>query len=243
MASLSAGDARTALSLLEQVLLAPAETPESALLDSMKRSVATSYDRTSDVRYDLVSALQKSIRGSQGGAALYWLARMLEADEDPMYIARRLVVCASEDIGMADPHALPLAMAALQACQAIGMPECRINLAHVVTYLSEAPKSTRALEAYNRACELAKKEMTLSVPNSMRNAPTRLMKELGYGEDYKYQPQYAHPVTNAYLPPQIRGEMVLCKENDSTEKKWDEDALRQWEEIENGGQAWAGRQS
>jgi len=108
MASLSAGDARTALSLLEQVLLAPTETPESALLDSMKRSVATSYDRTGDVRYDLISALQKSIRGSQGGAALYWLARMLEADEDPMYVARRLVVCASEDIGMADPHALPL---------------------------------------------------------------------------------------------------------------------------------------
>jgi putative ATPase len=108
MASLSAGDARTALSLLEQVLLVPTETPESALLDSMKRSVATSYDRTGDARYDLISALQKSIRGSQGGAALYWLARTLEADGDPMYIARRLVVCASEDIGMADPHALPL---------------------------------------------------------------------------------------------------------------------------------------
>lgn len=108
MASLSAGDARRALSLLEQVLLAPAETPESAVLDSMKRSVATSYDRTGDVRYDLISALHKSIRGSQGGAALYWLARMLEADEDPMYIARRLVICASEDVGMADSHALPL---------------------------------------------------------------------------------------------------------------------------------------
>jgi putative ATPase len=108
MASLAAGDARTALSLLEHILLAPSETPESALLDSMKRSVATSYDRTGDMRYDLISALQKSIRGSQGGAALYWLARMLEAGEDPMYIARRLVVCTSEDIGMADPHALPL---------------------------------------------------------------------------------------------------------------------------------------
>jgi putative ATPase len=108
MASLAAGDARTALSLLEQILLASAETPESALLDSMKRSVATSYDRTGDAQHNLISALQKSIRGNQGGAALYWLARMLEAAEDPMYIARRLVVCASEDIGMADPHALPL---------------------------------------------------------------------------------------------------------------------------------------
>jgi putative ATPase len=111
MASLSAGDARTALSLLEHVLLAPTDTPESALLDLMKRSVATSYDRTGDARYNLISALHKSIRGNQGGAALYWLARMLEADEDPMYIARRLVVCASEDVGMADPHALPLVSA------------------------------------------------------------------------------------------------------------------------------------
>jgi putative ATPase len=112
MASLAAGDARAALSLLEHVILAPTDTSESALLDSMKRSVATSYDRTGDARYDLISALHKSIRGSQGGAALYWLARMLEAGEDPMYIARRLVVCASEDVGMADPHALPVVSAA-----------------------------------------------------------------------------------------------------------------------------------
>jgi putative ATPase len=111
MASLSAGDARTALSLLEHVLLAPGHTPEAALLDLMKRSVATSYDRTGDARYDLISALHKCIRGNQGGPALYWLARMLGADEDPMYIARRLVVCASEDVGMADPNALPLVSA------------------------------------------------------------------------------------------------------------------------------------
>ena len=108
MASLAAGDARAALSMLEHVILAPADTSQSALLASLKHSVATSYDRTGGARYDLISALHKSIRGNQGGAALYWLARMLEADEDPMYIARRLVVCASEDVGMADPHALPL---------------------------------------------------------------------------------------------------------------------------------------
>lgn len=113
MASLAAGDARSALSLLEHILLAPVETPESVLLDSMKRSVATSYDRTGDARYNLISALHKSIRGNQGGAALYWLARMLEAGEDPMFIARRLVVCASEDIGVADPHALPLVSTAV----------------------------------------------------------------------------------------------------------------------------------
>ncbi|KAH8992115.1 P-loop containing nucleoside triphosphate hydrolase protein, partial [Lactarius akahatsu] len=244
MASLSAGDARTALSLLEHVLLVPTDTSESALLDLMKRSVATSYDRTGDARYNLISALHKSIRGNQGGAALYWLARMLGADEDPMYIARRLVVCASEDVGMADPHALPLAMAALQACQVIGMPECRINLAHVVTYLSEAPKSTRAFEGYNRAQELAQRDMTLPVPFSMRNAPTGLMKELGYGEGYNYQPDFAHPVTNEYLPLEVQGETILRKADDLTRKKWDDDRLRQWEEIENGGQVvWAGRPS
>ncbi|KAI0307478.1 hypothetical protein B0F90DRAFT_1664594 [Multifurca ochricompacta] len=185
MASLSAGDARIALSLLEHVLLAPADMSESTLLDSMRRSVVTSYDRTGDTRYNLISALHKSIRGSLGGAALYWLARMLEAGEDPMYIARRLVVCASEDIGMADSQALPLAMAALQACQVIGMPECRINLAHVVTYLSEAPKSTRAYEARTTGHDS-------TVPAPMRNAPTGLMKELGYGEGYKYQPHFMY---------------------------------------------------
>ena len=108
IASLSCGDARTALSLLELVLLSAQTTPESALLESLRRSVSTSYDRTGDARYDLISVLHKSVRGSQAGAALYWLARMLEAGEDPMYIARRMTVCASEDIGMADRGALPL---------------------------------------------------------------------------------------------------------------------------------------
>jgi len=109
IASLSCGDARTALSLLELVLLSPPMTPESALLDSLRRSVSTSYDRAGDARYDLISVLHKSVRGSQPSAALYWLARMLEAGEDPVYIARRMAVCASEDIGMADRRALPLA--------------------------------------------------------------------------------------------------------------------------------------
>ncbi|KAH9982140.1 P-loop containing nucleoside triphosphate hydrolase protein [Lactifluus volemus] len=242
MASLAAGDARAALSLLEHVILAPADTSQSALLASLKHSVATSYDRTGGARYDLISALHKCIRGNQGGAALYWLARMLEADEDPMYIARRLVVCASEDVGMADPHALPLVShGRATSLSSDWMPECRINLAHVVTYLSEAPKSTRAFEAYNRARELAKQDMTLPVPVSIRNAPTRMMKQLGYGEGYKHQPHFAHPVTNDYLPPQISGEVILLKEGDLAGKKWDEDALRQWEVMENRGEAWVGR--
>lgn len=210
IASLSDGDARTALSLLELVLSSPSTTTEPALLTNLRRSVSTSYDRTGDPHYDMISALHKSVRGSDGGAALYWLARMLTAGEDPLYIARRLIVMASEDIGLANNHALPLvrtrqllhilshscinslqATATLIACQNVGMPECRINLAHCVTHLAESPKSTRSYEAYNRAEEAAKRETTAPVPMHLRNAPTRLMKELGYGQEYMYNPSYA----------------------------------------------------
>ncbi|KDQ18291.1 hypothetical protein BOTBODRAFT_52363 [Botryobasidium botryosum FD-172 SS1] len=136
--SLSAGDARTALSLLE---IALAASP----------SVGEEYDRTGDDHYDMISALHKSIRGSDGSAAMYWLARMLTAGEDPLFIARRLIVVASEDVGLANNHALPLATATYSACQTIGMPECRINLAHCVAYLAESPKSTRSYTAYKKA--------------------------------------------------------------------------------------------
>ncbi|TFY60522.1 hypothetical protein EVG20_g7383, partial [Dentipellis fragilis] len=241
LVSLSTGDARTALSLLEIVLASPPTTPESTLLASLRRSVSASYDRSGDSRYDLISALHKSVRGSQGSAALYWLARMLEAGEDPLYIARRMVVCASEDIGLADNHALPLAMATLQACQLIGMPECRINLAHLVSYLAEAPKSTRAYEAYKRAAEAAKLDLTLPVPLQIRNAPTGLMKEMGYSKGYCYNPDYAHPVTNEYVPIQFRDEVFLREEGDKTDKIWDEEELRRWEREENGGKDWDGR--
>ncbi|KAF9813020.1 hypothetical protein IEO21_05806 [Rhodonia placenta] len=189
--SLSTGDARTALSLLELVLSSPPDADPDALLASLRQSVSTSYDRTGDSHYDMISALHKSVRGSQPSAALYWLARMLTAGEDPLYVARRMVVCASEDIGLADNHALPLAMATLQACQVIGMPECRINLAHLISYLAEAPKSTRAYQGYNRAEAAAKLDPTVPVPLPLRNAPTKLMKELGYAHGYCYNPDYA----------------------------------------------------
>nr|VWO95020.1 Uncharacterized protein [Ganoderma boninense] len=241
--ALSCGDARTALSLIELVLSARTNSDETKLLAALRRSVATAYDRTGDSHYDMISALHKCVRGSQGSAALYWLARMLTAGEDPLFVARRMVVCASEDIGLADNHALPLAMATYQACQVIGMPECRINLAHLVSYLSEAPKSTRSYEAYKRAEEAAKLDPSIPVPLPVRNAPTRLMKELGYARGYKYNPDYAHPVTNEYMPIQFRGDEFLRKEGDTTDKSWDEDALRQWEFEENGGQPWSGRPS
>ncbi|KAG9081517.1 hypothetical protein FRC06_005523, partial [Ceratobasidium sp. 370] len=166
IASLAAGDARTALSLLELVLSAPPSIGEDKLLESLKRSVSSRYDRSGEDRYDMISALHKSLRGSDGSAAMYWLARMLTAGEDPLYIARRLIVVASEDVGLADNSALPLAIATYTACQTI----------------AEAPKSTRSYEAYNKAEEAAKQDATVTVPMVIRNAPTKLMKELGYGE-------------------------------------------------------------
>ncbi|KAN0091065.1 hypothetical protein V8E55_004631, partial [Tylopilus felleus] len=239
--SLSAGDARTALSLLELVFASKNDIQEEELLSSLRQSVSCSYDRTGESHYDMISALHKSVRGSQGSAAMYWLARMLTAGEDPLYIARRMVVCASEDIGLADNHALPLAIATLHACQQVGMPECRINLAHLIAYLSEAPKSTRAYEAYNSAEAAAKMDGTAPVPMAIRNAPTSLMKELGYSEGYKYNPQYAHPVHNDYLPPAFRGEVFLKEPDDMSNQIWDEDALVRWETECNGGQPWSGR--
>lgn len=241
--SLSTGDARTALSLLELVLASKPDRDEHALLASLRQSVSASYDRVGDSHYDMISALHKSIRGSHGSAAMYWLARMLTVGEDPLYIARRLVVCASEDIGLADAHALPLAMAALQACQVIGMPECRINLAHCVGYLSEAPKCTRTYEAYNRAEVAAKLDPTMPVPMAVRNAPTALMKELGYAEGYNYNPSFRHPVHNDYLPIAFRGDNFLKEVGDLSDKDWDEQRLLRWEQEENGGRLWEGRLS
>lgn len=134
-------------------------------------------------------------------------------------------------------------MAALQACQIIGMPECRINLAHCVAHLSEAPKCTRAYEAYNRAEEAAKLDLTMPVPVPVRNAPTALMKELGYSEGYKYNPNFRHPVHNDYLPIAFRGDKFLKEAGDLSDKVWNEQELLHWEQEENGGQLWEGRSS
>ncbi|KAJ6499404.1 DNA polymerase III, clamp loader complex, gamma/delta/delta subunit [Mycena sanguinolenta] len=237
--SMSAGDARIAISLLELAVKAR-DFDEAKVITLLRRSVATSYD-TSEDHYNMISALHKSVRGSQPDAALYWLARMLTGGEDPVYICRRMVVCASEDIGLADNHALPLAVATLHACQQIGMPECRINLSHLVSYLSEAPKSTRSYEAYKRAEAAALENPTLPVPLEMRNAPTALMKEVGYGKSYLYNPDYAHPVHNTYLPHQFQNAKFLKKGDDTSDKMWDEDALTAWEHNVNGGLSWEGR--
>ena len=132
-------------------------------------------------------------------------------------------------------------MAALQACQMVGMPGCRVQLAETVAYLAEAPKSTRSYEGYNQAEKLAKRDMTLPVPIAMRGIPVGVMDALGWREGYKYPLEYKHPVTNEYLPRRLHGEVILRREGDLEDKLWDEEALRRWEVVENGGREWTGR--
>lgn len=227
------------------------ERRDEQLMEAVRRGLRKGYDRSGEERYDMISALHKCLRGSDGSAAMYWLARMLTAGEDPLYIARRLVVVASEDVGLADNHALPLAMATYQACQVIGMPECRINLAHCVAYLAEAPKSTRSYKAYNRAEALASKPPLPGVPLQVRNAPTKLMKKLGYGKSYSYNPGYVHPVINDYLPDELASmssyapdgsqHILMTPEEHEKTKEWDESKLLDWEAKVNRLNPWEGR--
>ncbi|XP_074940269.1 ATPase WRNIP1 [Phalacrocorax aristotelis] len=165
------------------------------------------YDRAGEEHYNCISALHKSMRGSDENASLYWLARMLEGGEDPLYVARRLVRFASEDIGLADPLALTQAVAAYQGCQFIGMPECEVILAQCVVYFARAPKSIEVYRAYGNVKECLRKHRgpLPPVPLHLRNAPTRLMKNLGYGKGYKYNPMYKEPVEQDYLPEELKG--------------------------------------
>ncbi|KAF9372145.1 Werner helicase interacting protein 1 [Podila verticillata] len=160
------------------------------------------YDRQGDEHYNLISALHKSIRGSDVDAALYWLGRMLVAGEEPLYIARRMIRLASEDIGLADSSALPLAMATYQACQTIGMPECDVNLAHCVAYMAKAKKSVDVYHAYGLVKSTVSEEYAYPVPIHLRNAPTTLMKDLGFGAEYRYPPSYpeGYEVGQEYMP-------------------------------------------
>ena len=191
------GDARNALSTLEMVILNSNEedgvitvTPDSVEQCTSKKSLL--YDKGGEEHYNIISALHKSMRNSDPDAAVYWLARMLESGEDPLYVARRVTRFASEDVGLADPRAMELAVAAYQACHFIGMPECTVHLAEAVIYLSLAPKSNAAYMAYEHAKRDALNQLAEPVPLVIRNAPTRLMKDLGYGDGYKY----AHDVEN-----------------------------------------------
>lgn len=193
LARLSNGDARSTLSTLEMVVLNGERKPDGIhisreLIEQCTGKKALLYDKSGEEHYNLISALHKSMRNSDPDAAVYWLARMLEAGEDPLYIARRVVRFASEDVGIADSRGLEIAVAAYQTCHFIGMPECSVNLTHAVIYLSMAPKSNAMELAYNEAKADAVQHLNEPVPLQIRNAPTKLMGELGYGKGY----QYAH---------------------------------------------------
>jgi putative ATPase len=212
LAAFSDGDARTALNLLELAMglsARPSMTKEGIKTSLTKTLV---YDRAGDQHYDTISAFHKSVRGSDPDASLYYLARMLQSGEDPLYIARRMIVIASEDVGLADNSMLSLATSTYTAAEKIGMPECRIAMAHCTVALCLAPKSTRAYRGLNNAYAALKEPgvASLPIPIHLRNAPTKLMKELGYGDQYKYNPNYKDgKVVQEYLPEQLEGRTFL----------------------------------
>ncbi|QQR57870.1 MAG: replication-associated recombination protein A [Candidatus Melainabacteria bacterium] len=190
LGNLSSGDARSALNSLElAVMMAARENRSEVNENDIKQAVQKAmlkYDKDGENHFNLISALHKSIRNSDADAALYWLARMLEAGEDPIYVARRLVRFASEDIGLASPQALSQAVSAMQAVQLVGMPEGKLALAQVVVYMALSPKSNAVYVAYNQAAKDANNTFAHPVPLHLRNAPTKLMNEIGYGRGYKY---------------------------------------------------------
>ena len=207
VAGFANGDARTALGTLEMVVLngqrdeAGVVTVTTEILEQCINKKSLLYDKNGEEHYNLISALHKSMRNSDPDAAVYWLARMLEAGEDPLYIARRLIRFASEDVGLADPRALELATAVYQACHFIGMPECSVNLTQIVVYLSLAPKSNALYSAYEQAKMDALTQLAEPVPLQIRNAPTKLMKELEYGKGYQYAHNAANKLTNMQCLP------------------------------------------
>lgn len=206
------GDARTALSTLEMAVLngdmdaGGATTVTRETLEQCTSKKSLLYDKTGEEHYNLISALHKSMRNSDPDAAVYWLARMLEAGEDPLYIARRVTRFASEDIGLADPKALEIAVAAYHACHFIGMPECSVHLTQAVVYMSVAPKSNALYTAYEHAKRDAAKMLAEPVPLVIRNAPTKLMQELNYGKGYQYAHNTEEKLTNMQcLPDSLLG--------------------------------------
>lgn len=206
----SGGDGRKLLNLLELVVLNQGERESVVITDELVMQVAQKqlarYDKSGEQHYDIISAFIKSLRGSDPNGALYWMARMLVAGEDPEFIARRMLIMASEDIGNANPTAVIMASECMQAVRVIGFPECRIILSQVAIYLATSPKSNASYEAIGRAMELAEKTAHLPVPLHLRNAPTKLMKQIGYGKGYKYAHSYeGNFVQESFLPDEIKG--------------------------------------
>lgn len=229
---LSGGDARKLLNIFEisvngiggdEVVIT-----NEKVLEHVQQNLAL-YDKSGEQHYDIISAFIKSIRGSDPNAAVYWLARMIEGGEDPSFIARRLLILASEDIGNANPNALLLANNCFTAVNVIGYPESRIILAQCVTYLASSAKSNAAYEAINTAQEIVKKTGDLPVPLHLRNAPTQLMKEIGYGIEYQYAHAYdGNFITQEYLPEKLSGTKIYNPGNNPAENKLREKLKSNW---------------
>lgn len=231
---LSGGDARKLLNVFELVVQAAYSQKQpitnAFVLKQVQQNMAL-YDKTGEQHYDIISAFIKSIRGSDPNAALYWLARMIEGGEDPSFIARRLLISASEDIGNANPNALLLANNCFQAVNVIGWPEARIILAQTVTYLASSAKSNAAYEGIGKAQALVRKTGDLPVPLHLRNAPTKLMKDLAYGAEYKYAHSYpGNFVVQEFMPEQLSGVLLYDPGNNAAENKLREALRNKWRE-------------
>ena len=236
IANFANGDARSALSTLEMAVLngetegdTVRVTRETVEQCTSKKSLL--YDKTGEEHYNLISALHKSMRNSDPDAAVYWLARMLEAGEDPLYVTRRVTRFASEDVGLADPKALEIAVAAFQACHMIGMPECCVHLTQAVVYLSMAPKSNALYTAYESAKKDALTMLAEPVPLIIRNAPTRLMKELNYGKGYRYAHDYEEKLTDMQcLPDSLKDKEYYRPTEEGMESKYKArlDEIKAW---------------
>ena len=228
----SGGDARKLLNILELVVEADGTdhvvVTDQVVAERLQQN-PLAYDKGGEIHYDIISAYIKSIRGSDPDAALYWLARMIEGGEDPAFIARRLVISASEDIGLANPNALLLANAAFEAVMKIGWPEGRIPLAEATVYLATSPKSNSAYMGINDALQLVRRTGNLPVPLHLRNAPTQLMEELGYSKGYKYAHDYpGHFVEQQFLPDEIRDSRIWHAQENPAEDKLRERMRKLW---------------
>ena len=231
----AAGDARKALNLLDLIASTLEPEVENIITNAMVVKVAQQniarYDKSGEQHYDLVSAFIKSIRGSDPDAALYWMARMLKGGEDPVFIARRMLIAASEDIGNSNPNALLLAGECFRSVQAVGMPECRIILGQCAVYLATSAKSNSTYLAINKALELADRTANLAVPLHLRNAPTKMMKEQGYGVDYLYPHNYPeHFVAQNYLPPELKGTKLYESARNKREVEGERLQQRRWQQ-------------
>lgn len=229
----SGGDARKLLNILELVVEADNDSEKVVVTDEKVvqrlQQNPLAYDKDGEMHYDIISAFIKSIRGSDPDGALYWLARMVEGGEDPAFIARRLVISASEDIGLANPNALLLANAAFDAVMKIGWPEGRIPLAEATVYLATSPKSNSAYEGINKALEIVRSTGNLPVPLHLRNAPTKLMKQLGYGKDYKYAHAYSGNFANQqFLPDEMKNVRIWHPQENTQEIKLKERMQGLW---------------